>query len=244
MRAALSAGAKEFAKEWLGPRAVVQLRCLTRRLGLPRWGNLRRTRPFSSSFGFDRGTPIDRYYLHKFLDAHRELVTGDVLEVQTAGYARRFGHELSRVETFDIVPDFRPTYLCDLARSCEIVPAEAYDCVLLPNTLQHLRDLEPSLRSALRAVRPGGALLASAAGLEPLTADAGDYWRFSPEGWRMLLSRIWQGHDLMIEGHGNCLAAIAAQLGLAVEELTAPELDEHDPRYPVLTTVLCRKRSA
>jgi hypothetical protein len=34
---------------------------------------------------------------------------------------------------------------------------------------------------------------------------------------------------------------VTAQLGLALEELSEPELNVHDPRYPVLTTILCRK---
>jgi len=46
-----------------------------------------------------------------------------------------------------------------------------------------------------------------------------------------------------VSGHGNCLAVVAAQLGLAVEELTAAELDVHDARYPLLTTIVCRKPS-
>ena len=73
----------ETAKRLVGPRATVQLRCRLRGYGRPRWGNLRRTTPFSSTFGFDRGTPIDRHYLHRFLDAHRHAITGRVLEVQT-----------------------------------------------------------------------------------------------------------------------------------------------------------------
>jgi hypothetical protein len=36
------------------------------------------------------------------------------------------------------------------------------------------------------------------------------------------------------------LTAVAAQLGLVLEELADAELDAHDPRYPVLTTILCR----
>ena len=33
-------------------------------------GSLRRTTPISSSFGFDRGQPIDRYYIEDFLRRH------------------------------------------------------------------------------------------------------------------------------------------------------------------------------
>lgn len=227
-------------KELVGPRVVTRLRIALRGFERPRWGNLRRTTPFSAQYGFERGTPIDRHYLHAFLDQHRGLIAGDVLEVQNSAYTTRYGHDLRRTDTFDIVPIFAPTYLCDLARSEGVLPSAAYDCLLLPNTLQHLRDLDACLRHALRVVRPGGAILASAAGFIPLTGDTPDYWRLSPDGWREKLGTIWSSAQFEVRGHGNCLAAIAAQLGLATEELSEAELDATDPRYPVLTTILCR----
>ena len=229
------------AKDIAGPRMTTRVRCLLRGHGLPRWGKLRRTTPLSSTFGFERGTPIDRRYLRQFLHAHRALITGDVLEVQTSSYTRRYGRDLRRTDTFDINPVFHPTYLCDLAHSENTLPTSAFDCVLLPQTLQHLRELDACLAHLLRVVRPGGVILASAAGLMPLTADVPDYWRLSPDGWRERLSRAWSGAEVTVEGHGNCLTAIASQLGLALEELTDAKLDARDPRYPALTAILCRK---
>ena len=43
-------------KHPLGPRWTTRLGRLLRGQERPRWGNLRRVRPFSESFGFDRGT--------------------------------------------------------------------------------------------------------------------------------------------------------------------------------------------
>jgi SAM-dependent methyltransferase len=225
-----------------GPQATARLRCFWRGYELPRWGNLRRTQPFSATYGFERGTPIDRYYLHQFFVRHGKLITGDVLEVQTTSTTERYGTAVKRADTFDIVPDFAPTYLCDFTAAPSPIPDRAYDCVLLPNTLPHFRDLDGGLANALRVVRPGGAILASAGGLLPLTADVPDYWRFSPDGWRARLAAAWPNAEVTVEGRGNCLAAIAAQLGLAVEELSARELDAVDPRFPVLTTIVCRPR--
>ena len=68
-----------------------------------------------------------------------------------------------------------------------------------------------------------------------------EYWRLSPDGWREPLSVAWPGASLEVAGRGNCLAAMAAQLGLSLEELTRVELDAHDPRYPVLTTIVCHR---
>ena len=239
-RSSLRTAATGRLKRIAGPQATTRLRCLVRGYERPRWGNLRRTRPFSSTYGFERGTPIDRHYLHQFLTAHRDLVTGRVLEVQTTAATGRYGQAVTRADTFDIVPDFAPTYLCDFTAADLPIPARAYDCLLLPNTLPHFRDLDGGLVNARRVVRPGGTILASAAGLLPLTGDVADYWRFSPDGWRERLTAAWPGCDITVEGHGNCLAAIAAQLGLALEELSAAELDAVDPRFPVLTTILCR----
>ena len=228
------------AKAVLGPHLTVLGRCLLRGLPIPRWGNLRRVEPFSASFGFDRGTPVDRFYLHRFLDANRRVITGRVLEVQLPSYTKTYGHAVETSHTVDIDPAFHATYTCDLADAREI-PSDSYDCFLAPQTLQHVGDLGGVLRTMLRVVKPGGSVLASAAGLLPLIPDGDDNWRLSPAGWRKMLAREWPGADVTVEGHGNCLTAIAAMHGLALEELTGEELLAHDPRYPVLVTIRCRK---
>ncbi len=232
---------REEVKRLFGPRWTTRLRCLVRGKGWPRWGNLRRVTPFSTNFGFDRGTPVDRYYLAKFLEAHQELITGDVLEIQMPGYTTRYGHHLRQVDSVDINPAHTPTYVCDLAAAEAVIPNDRYDCFLLPNTLCVLRDVESCLRQALRVIKPGGVILASTAGFVPLTPDYPDYWHLSAAGWLEITRRVWTGCEIQVESQGNCLAAIAAMLGLALEELTPSELDVMDPRYPVLITVVCRK---
>jgi hypothetical protein len=231
---------RQRLKAVIGPRLTVLARCVLRGQPLPRWGNLRRLEPFSTTYGFDRGTPIDRYYLNRFLDANRFVITGRVLEVQVPSYTKQFGKDVRESHTVDINPDFRATYTCDLADAAQI-PTGYYDCFLVPNTLQHIVDLHTALRTMVRVVKPGGTLLASAAGFLPLIPDGGDYWRLSAAGWRFVLDEEWAGCDVSVEAHGNCLAAVAAMYGLAQEELSSGELDAHDPRYPVLTTIRCRK---
>ena len=210
---------------------------------MPDWGNLRRTRPFSKRYGSDRGVPIDRYYLHRFLEQRRHLISGRVLEIQASDYTRQYGYALIRLDSVDIVNTFNatPTYLVDLAKSEGVIPDNTYDCFLMPNTLEALQDIEGCLRNALRVVQPGGVILASCPVFVPLMADSPDYWRMSVEGWREIAARVWPGCEVRIEGHGNCLAAVAALLGLAVEELEPKELEYQDPRYPVLVTVECHK---
>jgi hypothetical protein len=233
--------ATDFAKTLLGPRWTTRARCVSRGLALPRWGNLRRVRPFSDYYGFDRGTPIDRYYLERFLTEHRADITGDVLEIQMSNYTRRHGSNLRRTDTVDMEPRFNATYTCDLAASEGVVPTAAYDCFVLPNTLSFLRDLDACLRHALRVIKPGGTILATTAVLGPMDQHTKDYWRLSADGWREVGARVWPGSDMTVRAYGNCLSATAAIMGLAVEELTPAELDVEDPKYPVLVGVRCRK---
>ena len=50
----------------------------------------RRLQPVSRLFGFDRGMPLDRYYIEKFLQEHSSCITGEVLEVAVKGYGNVF----------------------------------------------------------------------------------------------------------------------------------------------------------
>ena len=232
---------RQRLKSLLGPKFTTQARCLVRGKGIPRWGNLRRTTPFSSSFGFDRGTAVDRYYLHAFLKRHADSISGRVLEIQSPGHANLFGRGIVEAHGIDIDGHHKPTYHCDLAQAEGVVPSDYYDCFLLPNTLSVLKDIDECLRQALRVVKPGGVILASTGCLTPLVADYPEYWHPTKAGWEVLLARLWPNCEIVVESHGNCLVAVAEMLGLSMEELKPTELEVNDPRYPVLITIFCRK---
>ncbi len=55
------------------------------------FGDLRRVKPLTHSFGYDRGQPIDRYYIEKFLSQHTRDTSGHVVEVGDDRYTRQFG---------------------------------------------------------------------------------------------------------------------------------------------------------
>ena len=45
------------------------------------WGDLKKTVPICQAFGLTRGTPVDRYYLSKFIAKIRPQIVGQVLEI-------------------------------------------------------------------------------------------------------------------------------------------------------------------
>ncbi len=70
-----------------------------------RLGRISTTRPLSADFGFSRGTPIDRYYIEQFLQAHSADIRGDTLEVGDDSYSRRFGRDrIGRQDVLHVDP--------------------------------------------------------------------------------------------------------------------------------------------
>ena len=80
-------------------------------------GDLRRVTPIDSSFGLNRGQPVDRHYIEDFLGRHSRDVRGHVLEVAEDTYTQRFGGV--RVTKSDILhadgSNERATVVADLA---------------------------------------------------------------------------------------------------------------------------------
>lgn len=213
-------------------------RRVRRAVARPRWGNLRRTQPVSDRFGFERGTPIDRYYTDAFLAAHADSVRGVVAEIAGDTYARRFeAGGVERIEIIDIHPhNPRATIVADLAEEGAL-PPDAFDCLIVTQTLQYVPDPASALRSCASALRAGGTLLLAAPALaahDSNEPDEADHWRFWPAGVRRLLEAAFPDANVDVVGHGNIVAAIAFLHGLAAEELRPDELAFTDARYPVV----------
>lgn len=205
-----------------------------------------RIEPVSRVFGLDRGEPIDRYYIERFLARHAGLIRGDVLEVGDDRYTRRFGVDgpgESRV--LRTTPDDDPATLAGDLTDPETLPEAAFDCFVCTQTFNFIFDLPAAAESSHRLLRPGGVMLATVAGISQISRYDqerwGDYWRFTPRSLEALLAPVFGG-GVEIRAHGNVLAATALLQGLAVEDL--PEstlLNEDDPDYPVTITAVARR---
>lgn len=225
------------------------LRALARVRGQPwcpppgrvRWGDLRRLEPVSRVFGFDRGLPVDRHYIERFLAAHAGSIRGRVLEVGDDAYTRRFGAE--RVVRADVLHgvdgNSRATFVADLAAGEEL-PSQAFDCVILTQTLHLVFDLKAAVSTLYRILKPGGVLLLTVPGISQRSTDEWrDRWCWSLTtcSARRLFEAEFGAEWIEVAAHGNVLAAVAFLEGVATEELQASELDLVDPQYEVLVTV-------
>jgi SAM-dependent methyltransferase len=209
-------------------------------VGWVRMGNLRRLTPISCSFGFDRGRPIDRYYIENFLARHADDIQGRVLEIANNTYTRTLGGQsVTQSDVLDVVGNNpRATIVADL--SCgDNIPSDAFDCIILTQTLQLIYDVRAAIRTLYRILRPGGVLLSTFPGISQIITEdwaAADswYWGFTAQSADRLFSETFAQENVKVEAYGNVLAAIAFLHGLAVEELRPKELDYRDPCYDLL----------
>lgn len=209
-----------------------------RRIIRPAWfGTLRRTTPLSDNWGFDRGTPIDRYYIERFLAEHRGDIRGRVLEVKDSGYTERFGVGVAAREVLDIDPaNPAATVVADLA-AADAIPSDSFDCFILTQTLYFIYDTRGAIAHAHRLLRPGGVLLVTVPGTIRMDRrPETDYWRFTVASCRALLGEAFGAERVAVRSYGNVLACVAFLLGMAREELSASELDAYDALYPVVVT--------
>ena len=61
----------------------------------------RSLKPISTKFGFDRGEPIDRYYIESFLEENKDYIKGVCLEITDNAYTKKFGGD--RVVKSDVL---------------------------------------------------------------------------------------------------------------------------------------------
>jgi SAM-dependent methyltransferase len=202
-------------------------------------GSLGSTTPFGTHWGYDRGTPVDRWYIERFLAEHRKDITGRVLEVKDSGYTRRFGQAVTECAVLDIdAANPLATHVADLATADDL-PSASFDCVLLTQTLQFIFDARAAVAHTHRILRPGGVLLATVPVASPICeAPLTDHWRFTPLAVARLLEEAFGLGAVTVQGRGNVLAQVAFLEGLAAEDLTADELGVDDDR---LALVVCAR---
>jgi len=209
-----------------------------RRRRPPSLGDLRRVSPIDPNWGFERGTPIDRVYVERFLGDHASDVRGHVLEIAAPDYTRRFGTGVERVDIL-MATEGNPeaTIVGDLADAPHI-PSDTFDCAIVTQTFQFIYDVRAAVATLHRILAPGGVLLATAPGITkispPEDEEYGEWWHYTGRSLRRLAGEAFGEGNVEVTSYGNVLAAAGFLYGLAASDLDASELEVHDPLYEVV----------
>jgi SAM-dependent methyltransferase len=217
-------------------------------VGWPGWaetrlGDLKRTTPICDDFGYGRGTPVDRGYIEAFLGMHAGDIKGRALEVGDDAYCRRFG-QVTQQDVLHIDPDApQATIVGDLSRP-GVLPAGAFDALVLTQTLHLIFDMSAAVREMHAALKPGGVVLLTVPGITRI--DRGEwgkdwFWSLTQASARRLFEPVFGEGNVETVVYGNVYAATVFLQGLALEEVDRAMLDEVDPCYPVIIGVRARK---
>jgi SAM-dependent methyltransferase len=209
-------------------------------VGNVRFGDFRRLTPLSRCYGYDRGRPIDRYYIENFLESESEHIRGNVLEIGENTYTRKFGKGVSRSDVLHVSEEAAgATYVDDLSDGSTL-PSNEFDCVILTQTLHLIYDMKAALATIYRILKPGGALLATVPGITQISDEEWNdtwYWSLTTNSAKRLCAEVFAPQAVHVNAFGNVLAASSFLQGLADSELTRKELDYFDPEYPVTVTI-------
>jgi LmbE family N-acetylglucosaminyl deacetylase len=200
------------------------------------FGDLARIEPISRCFGYDRGTPIDRPFIESFLDQHRLDIRGRVLEIGDNTYTKQYGD--SRVYCSDVlhVNQGHPgaTIIGDLSHAPHIAD-NSFDCLILTQVLVVIFDLQSTIRTLHRILKPGGVALITVPGISNI--DTGEWrdqwmWSFTPNALRELLCLCFLRSNVEVSSRGNVFTSISFLQGLCSEDISHYPIHVDDPSYP------------
>jgi glycosyltransferase involved in cell wall biosynthesis len=204
-------------------------------------GHLKRLTPFSYEFGYDRGGPVDRYYIENFLERTAARIKGRVLEIGDNFYTTKYGGKSVQQSDILHVDDTNPnaTFVGDLSNA-PFLPDNSFDCIVLTQTLHLIYDFNAAIETCYRVLKPGGCLLATVPGITPI--DHGEwkktwYWSFTRAAMQKAFNDPFPWTRLSVQNFGNIFVATAFLYGLGLPEVDKKTLDYQDEHYPVIITI-------
>lgn len=202
----------------------------------------------SNDFGFSRGTPIDRFYLEKFLLNNKEFIKGECLEFGSDFYLKKFNSKISSFNVFTSIIDKnsnKNTIKGDLS-IIENLPFEKYDCIICTNVLNFIYDIDSAVKGLHKMLKKNGVCLITLAGFSTHISRYdmdrwGDYWRLS----KLSSIKIFEKNNFKIEEietYGNVYLATAQMKGHCVEDIDPELLNEVHNDYQIIITLRITKQ--
>jgi SAM-dependent methyltransferase len=235
---------RSLAQRILPINARRKIICYTRwpPVGWVRFGSLRKLKPISPAWGTERGQPIDRYYIERFLTGQAGDIHGRVLEIGDNTYTRQFGqNRVTESVVLHVAEQKEHVTLIGSLTDQSSIPAASFDCLIVTQTLQLIYEVQAAIYTIYHSLKPGGVALITVPGISQISRYDmdrwGHYWSFTTRSVENLFTAIFPLDHLQIEAHGNVLAAICFLHGLASEELRPAELDYTDANYQLLITI-------
>jgi glycosyltransferase involved in cell wall biosynthesis len=224
-----------WARDKSATRSTVNAREHIRR-GLIRWGDFNSLQPISGKIGFERrSSSILARITKSFLNQHRSVIQGRVIELGDDSLTREYGGE--RVRSVTIL---RPSELFS-DDGTNVGPEDTCDCLIAMDAVQYADDPSLVVGNIERRLSPGGTALVILPGLVPMTAIPSDRWRFTPFAVRKLFETAFRPETIEVQLYGNVRLAMATFHGLGEADLDEAAFKHHDDAFPLFVAVVATK---
>jgi len=184
-------------------------------------------------------THVSRYQMYTNLTKYTVFAHGQALAIsRSTRLCNVLGYPTGSTSTADY-PAYDVTQL-DL-------PPDKFDCTAADQVLEHVAgNPATAVGEMFRVTKPGGLVVITSCCLNPIhQEDPGDYWRFTPQGLRLLANP--HGQVLEAAGWGNPLVC----LWVALRRHQVPANPWHPlhriatanwPAWPLVVWAVARKK--
>ena len=203
-------------------------------------------KPISNIFGFERGLPIDRYYIEKFLFENSHYIKGTVLEVAERKYTLKYGTDVKESICMHVSDSNGGNNIIANLETGKGIIADFADCFILTQTLSFIFDIKEAVRNVVRFLKRGGVALVTVSGITQISRYDmdrwGHYWNFTTASLKGLFEECDDVETVEVRSYGNVKSAVSGLYGLAVEDMIEQELTYNDDDYQQIITAVVKKR--
>ena len=191
--------------------------------------------PVDRLFGAMHGTPVDRYYINKFMEEKRNCIKNVVMEIGSLRYTKQYGSDLQATYVMHVNGWGSNTIKGNLETG-EGIEEGMVDCIICTQTMQYTFDLKAVARNIYKALKPGGHALVSLPGIKSISVldndNWSDLWSFTKYSTYSLFDPFFS--LCSIRTYGNAKVTMGYLYGIPAEAFTEEELEYMDSQFQFL----------
>lgn len=201
--------------------------------------------PISEQFATERGTPVDRIYIEKFLSKCKEYIQGDVLEIEDAFYTKKYGqNQVKKSIVMDVSKKESQIDFNANIETGEGIRDQVADCFILTQTLMYIFDLKAAAHNIIRLLKPGGIVLITCSCLSQNSKrcmdNYGSYFNFNAAVFEKMF--IGEAATVIKSGsYGNVKTVTAHLVGMCAEDLRKEDFEMDDKYYPLIVYAVVKR---